>query len=731
MKFRTRHLAGSTLSILAAATLAVGSANAANKTWDGEGADDFWLTGGNWDADTAPSALDLLIFDGVTRLTPDNNFSAGTQFNGITFNAGAGAFTLGGNGIVLGTPLTGVPSSGNITNSSSSLQTINLGVTLGNGNHAINGGGSGLALNPSGGLQRDPGGVVNFSGTVSTTTISNGPSGIVGGWATFGTGTTINWATNNGGNLEAYSAYTDVSPGGTIASDPTANVRAITGGSAITMAAAGTTNINTLAYSVTGTAQTIDIGAGNTLRLGVEGGILRTTTSSASATNQLVIPGNSGAKLTAGGDTIDTPGTIFINTVRTASGSGTDLQITTEIIDNGDGAVTVVKAGRGYAQINPIAGMSDDDPPVAIPGSNTYSGGTYINEGRLQASTTEGNLPYGTGSVTVQSGGQAFFGGSGAPNDFFIAGIGPQNEAGTGAIRGGGVISGMVTLIGDARISGKPTITGQITGNYSLDLGSSGSIGSTPSTDLTLSNPSNDWSGNTSIIGRTGGSAGHTVVNLGADEVIPHGAGKGNVILSNATVSTTTLNLNGRNETINGLASGAGTATLGFVQNNADGTTSLLTLGAGDATATFGGTIRDNAGGLATGIVALTKIGTGTQTLTGANSYTGDTTILDGTLSISNPFLADTSNVWLETGALFTLNFAGIDTIQFLYFNGVQQAGGTWGATGSGAEFESSFFSGTGMLAAVPEPSHYALGVAGLLALVVLMRRRHGALGLR
>jgi hypothetical protein len=93
----------------------------AQAVWDGGGADDFWMTPANWIGDVAPVAGAALQFAGPTRLGPTNNFAADTAFAGITFNAGAGSFALGGNGITL---------SGSITNGSSVLQTVNLPIKL-------------------------------------------------------------------------------------------------------------------------------------------------------------------------------------------------------------------------------------------------------------------------------------------------------------------------------------------------------------------------------------------------------------------------------------------------------------------------------------------------------------------------------------------------------------------------------------------------------------------------
>src|SRR5690242_4904523 len=73
-------------------------ANAAVKTWDGGGDTSKWQTDANWNADARPVAGDLLVFQGTTRITTTNDFTAGTSFGGITFN-GPGAFALNGNSI--------------------------------------------------------------------------------------------------------------------------------------------------------------------------------------------------------------------------------------------------------------------------------------------------------------------------------------------------------------------------------------------------------------------------------------------------------------------------------------------------------------------------------------------------------------------------------------------------------------------------------------------------------
>src|SRR5262245_1678573 len=89
-------------SVIAALSLfTTNSLLAASDTWTGGGGTDNWSDGANWNPAAAPSANDLLFFGGSTRLTPNNNLTAGTIFNNIVFNSGAGAFTIGGNAIVL------------------------------------------------------------------------------------------------------------------------------------------------------------------------------------------------------------------------------------------------------------------------------------------------------------------------------------------------------------------------------------------------------------------------------------------------------------------------------------------------------------------------------------------------------------------------------------------------------------------------------------------------------
>ena len=103
--------------------------------------------------------------------------------------------------------------------------------------------------------------------------------------------------------------------------------------------------------------------------------------------------------------------------------------------------------------------------------------------------------------------------------------------------------------------------------------------------------------------------------------------------------------------------------------------------------------------GIVSGPGVVTKSGAGTLALTGANSYTGDTVIVEGALRIHHPSLADTADVYLSTGAFLNLNISsGVDVIDSLFIDGVSQPAGIWGANGSGAPFTTPRIVGAGRL---------------------------------
>ncbi|MBN8418306.1 MAG: autotransporter-associated beta strand repeat-containing protein [Verrucomicrobia bacterium] len=490
-----------------------------------------------------------------------------------------------------------------------------------------------------GSISRDAGSVLEFTpaaGTQSATngiviTTANDASGILGGWALLGN----DWAVKSTagtalGNVIAATTQYSGYAGGDIVSSTTSNLL-IADSSATITTGAGITELNTLMVrndAGNGNAainRLVDIAAGETLRLGVTGSIWNQgAVVTANVPTLTIGSANSVGAITAGGAD-NTAGELIINN----SGAG-EMLIRSSITDNGTGAVTLIRTGSGNQ--------------VVFSGVNTYSGGTVITQGRNRFDNVGG---LGSGAVTVTAGGQLWLNAGGTyAQTFNLAGTGYGENGIPGAIRfsGGQTLSGQINLIGDTRLgavnaSSVTTLAGKITGDYALDL--SGGAGGT--NIIQLNSTANDFTGNLSINTNfvatpTAFNSANVTIRLGASEVIPNGLGKGNVILSGSSSSSpVTLDLNGFDETINSLIS-YGTHANTAITNGKANSTSTLTIGDNNsstlvtdtATATtfFGGAIKDTG----TGIMALTKIGEGTQTFTGANTYSGATTINKGTL---------------------------------------------------------------------------------------------------
>ena len=274
---------------------------------------------------------------------------------------------------------------------------------------------------------------------------------------------------------------------------------------------------------------------------------------------------------------------------------------------------------------------------------NTFSGITTITNGRIFVSS-QGNLG-GGGTIVQTNQGQLYIGAATTlTNSMNLSSIGyPEADALNnfdGAIRSdaASTLAGTITLSGNARIgnynaSGVTfTLSGQITGAYGIEFyGMNG--GNNNNRIFLLSNTGNNYAGNTTIScndftsARTGCS---TILQLGASGVIPDGNGDGNVVFNGADANhLTILEMNGLNETINGLSNVSATGAI--IRNTTTGT-SMLTIGNANTNSTFSGGITD---GGATKSLGITKIGNGTLTLSGASSFVGPTIINAGTLILS------------------------------------------------------------------------------------------------
>lgn len=685
--------------------------------------------GPGWGGMNVPSGL-TLRYGGVIA---DNGGAGGLTKSGYGTLSLSGANTYSGvttnaiGTLVLDFSQAGAPPTG-IINSSSSLelgggnagggaenvaQLIMAGgaaadVQNFSGTFATFGGSAILATNRSGGtvnlglgaLSHSPGGTIAFvtpqaSGGGHMTTTSPNVNGILGGYALISgdanaattftdTGHTLILGTNfaavdGSGNIVNFAGYSNVTASSTVASQvagstqPNIAINDAAATAVVNIAAdnAGTVNdLNAIRWTTfSGGFDSISIGTGNTLRLGKYGGIIRNGPSTGNAvyiggvnSTAQTGSGTTGSAnigtLTAGGPTTDAPGEIIIVANNASETSGTTI-VESKITDNGTGAVTVVKMGPGS---------------IKLDGNNTFSGGLYLLQGRVQFAGSEvgNNNPDGggTGPIYVLPGAYLFPSGIGTgaaiTNAMFVAGAGDAHEP-LGAFRGG-IYSGVVTLIGDASFGGNAIFNGPIVGPFSVTLGSAATVNG----GATLNSPADDWTGDTIMTARS--NTGANTVTSGAAHVIPNGFGYGNVTLQGFSTGTITWNLNGFDQTVNGLLS-AGTGASTIIQNAATGTNATLTVGNNDQSGTFAGTIQD-----AGGVLALTKIGGGIETLSGANTYTGGTIVNGGTLALNGSgSIASSTNIAVNAGA--TLDVSGATA--FAVSNPVQLNGGTLAGNGS------------------------------------------------
>lgn len=149
--------------------------------------------------------------------------------------------------------------------------------------------------------------------------------------------------------------------------------------------------------------------------------------------------------------------------------------------------------------------------------------------------------------------------------------------------------------------------------------------------------------------------------------------------------SGATLDLSGTSQTIGSLADISG----GGVVTNSAASSAVLSFN-GAATNTFSGPIKGN--------LNLVKSGSGTQTLNGANSYSGNTTVNVGTLAFGQATLPTNGIVTVTNGAVLSLNFTGTNRVASLVLNGTNQPPGVYNAAN-----RSPYLAATGSLV-IPNP---------------------------
>ena len=300
------------------------------------------------------------------------------------------------------------------------------------------------------------------------------------------------------------------------------------------------------------------------------------------------------------------------------------------------GGVISGSSGVGLTVNNTAAGI------ILLNGANTYDGTTTINGGTLKIGNANA-LGTSTAGTVINSGGILELNGTNytTTEPLSIAGTGTSggaliNSTGTATFSGPINLTASTQFAGNAALTLNSTSAISGTGNLTI----SGGVGSTITSPISITgNIIKGGTGSWTFSGANTYSGTTTVNNgtlkLGASGVIPD---------ASAVSVTTTFDLNGFSETVGSLT-GAGTIT-----SSSAGTPVLIT-GGDNTNTTFSGIIQN---GSAT-TVSLAKVGTGNQTLSGVNTYTGSTTISGGILNLGAAgVIADVSAVSLNGGSLST-----------------------------------------------------------------------------
>lgn len=532
-------------------------------------------------------------------------------------------------------------------------------------------------------------------------------------WAVDGDGswnTPANWSTGsvpNGlnGLARLSSAALTTATGATIALDVPVTLALLetTGGKPFSLGAA-----NALTFSTTNPRAFVSTAADAGSSLEILGNVVLASPLDVSA------PGTSA--VTIGGTLTETAGPHAI----TKSGTG-------DLVLEGDasgftGAITLT-AGRlvldrpgAFAFDNTLSGAGSllhaGGGTLSLTLGNTHGGGTrVVNAGTLALDNAS---PLGSGALSLDDGTLHATGTVSAANKSLNVGAGGATvEVDDGFL---------LTTGGSVASSGTVTKTGA--GTWRLQGGNGGTIGLLTVSSGFLDIFSTDKFGNH--------TASQQDLEIGNGATVTNGTGNTgfntfrNLTLSGGTLSVTnsltaltgkfqayaikqSITVTGSSaSTINDLVAGPdGAINIGGTTDLGAGRGADLLVDVEDATGspapdlTISAKLKNSVGpgtgyvNLATGIV---KEGPGTLLLSGTNSYTGDTTVNEGTLVIGQALLADTADVRVGSDAFLQLDFAGTDAIDQLSLGGIVQQPGVYGRLGSGAQFENARITGDGTL---------------------------------
>ena len=418
----------------------------------------------------------------------------------------------------------------------------------------------------------------------------------------------------------------------------------------------------------------------------------------------------------AGAVTLKTP--ISLNANMTCGGTGSGGALTLSGVISGPGSLTMNGAGYG----------------LRLLADNTYSGGTLIQAGSIQVEKV--NSPLGTGPVKVNSGATLHLNGNdNLTNTFLLNGAKVLNGNSFSANLNGPLIL-LATSTIDLRTTGNMNIAGVISGAGGLTKeGSAGPLRITTNANTFTGAVSvNAGSLQVSSFNRVSGGtpasglgAPSTVANgtigLGSnafpgsliytgfgettDRVIKLAGTTGGVTIDQAGPSSglpTTRGVSGLLKFTSDVSSPGSAGVDNRKTLTLTQTASAKTgphVGTGEISGSIGDSMLGAAGQVAT---SVTKDGPGSWILSGANTYTGATSVKAGTLVLTNARALGAAVLDISTGAKVQLDFIGTQQIAALTFNaGSAQANGTYGSSLSLATIKDDVhFAGLGTLTVGP-----------------------------
>ncbi len=277
---------------------------------------------------------------------------------------------------------------------------------------------------------------------------------------------------------------------------------------------------------------------------------------------------------------------------------------------------------------------------VILAGANTYTGTTTVsNSGtvlRIGNGGETGNL--GAGNVTVTTGAIEF-----NRSDSLTVG---NNIGGTGIVRQVG--EGTTILTGTNSYGGVTTILGGV-----LQIANASALGTTAGATTVQS-------GGGGRLALSGGISVGENITINARNTGDH---LQNVAGDNALTGTLTWGSGG---TAYGVRSDEGKLTLSGPVSPLLGSKTLNVHGEGDVE--FTGPLNNTA----TGILSIVKNGGGTLTFSSANTYTGTTTVNEGTLVLtSNTAIDDAATLVIAEDAVLHLPNAGTEIVGALIITGL------------------------------------------------------------